>query len=106
MRGIVLSYDRKQKKGLISGDDGNRYTFSTEDWNLSLNPEKGLKVDFEREGKKAKDFVLIEEKKQESFVTQVIFVFVLLGFVFVNINGEKETPRSCSREEDTVYFEE
>ena len=33
-------------------------------------------------------------------------IFVLLGFVFVNINVEKETPRSSSREEDTVDFEE
>lgn len=80
MRGIILSYDLKSNTGLISGDDGNRYAFHSLDWNLSTKPTQGLKVYFEQDGKKAKNFILITEKKQESFVTKVLFVSVLLFF--------------------------
>jgi|688.fasta_scaffold541738_2 hypothetical protein len=80
MRGIILSYDLKSNTGLISGDDGNRYEFHALDWNLSTKPTQGLKVYFEQDGKKAKNFILITEKKQESFVTKVLFVSVLLFF--------------------------
>ena len=80
MRGFILSYDRKSNVGLISGDDGNRYEFHALDWNLSTKPTQGLKVYFKQDGQKAKDFILITEKKQESFITKVLFVFVLMFF--------------------------
>jgi hypothetical protein len=32
--GVVLDYDRRNSRGLISGSDGYRYPFNIEDWNF------------------------------------------------------------------------
>ena len=47
MKGLVLHYSTDTGSGVISGDDGQRYSFRESDWNDSRNPENGLRVDFE-----------------------------------------------------------
>lgn len=47
MRGLLLSYSTETRSGIISGDDGQRYSFRESDWNDSRGPENGLRVDFE-----------------------------------------------------------
>ena len=47
MKGLVLNYSTDSGSGVISGDDGQRYSFRESDWDDSRNPENGLRVDFE-----------------------------------------------------------
>lgn len=46
-KGTVLDYSVKNNQGIISGDDGRRYIFDGDSWNLNKHPEKGIKIDFE-----------------------------------------------------------
>lgn len=51
MRGTILDYSVQSGQGIISGDDGNRYTFLGHDWSEQhAMPEKGLIVDFSVQG--------------------------------------------------------
>lgn len=50
MTGQVLDYSFETNSGIISGDDGNRYTFTGPDWNETANPSRGMRVDFEAQG--------------------------------------------------------
>ena len=47
MKGSLLNYSTDTRSGVISGEDGHRYSFRESDWNDSRNPENGLRVDFE-----------------------------------------------------------
>lgn len=50
MRGEILSFDTRTATGLISGEDGHRYTFSGVDFNGDMNAARaGRKVDFQIE---------------------------------------------------------
>jgi TM2 domain-containing membrane protein YozV len=49
MRGSVLQFAIQTNQGFISGDDGKRYRFSGSDWNLNIQPEQGIRVDFDIE---------------------------------------------------------
>jgi TM2 domain-containing membrane protein YozV len=53
MRGQVLGVDNRTGRGVVAGDDGERYTFGPEDWAQKGEPRIGAKVDFETEGKAA-----------------------------------------------------
>ncbi len=55
MKGNVLNYDITLKSGLISGADGNRYTFSVDDWKSQMEIRSGRNVDFDIVDKTATD---------------------------------------------------
>jgi TM2 domain-containing membrane protein YozV len=46
MKGKVLNFNASTNTGVISGDDGARYAFSTSDWKQQTDPRTGAKVDF------------------------------------------------------------
>lgn len=46
MKGRILSYSVQTNSGEISGDDGNRYSFTGQDWQESFLPVRGTYVDF------------------------------------------------------------
>ncbi|MEE3624750.1 TM2 domain-containing protein [Nitrospirillum sp. BR 11752] len=46
MLGTILSYSAQTGDGIISGADGQRYTFSRSDWRSETEPANGRKVDF------------------------------------------------------------
>ncbi|EJM74309.1 TM2 domain-containing protein [Pseudomonas sp. GM55] len=46
MKGKVLEFDSTSRSGVISGDDGNRYTFSVAQWKSTILPKAGSRVDF------------------------------------------------------------
>ncbi len=58
MKGKILDYNIQKSSGVISGNDENRYSFSTEEWKNNKSPEVGQVVDFEIDGKEAKDIYL------------------------------------------------
>lgn len=60
MKGEVLHYDDEQGTGQISGADGIRYSFTRGDLKQLKPIAKGSKVDFDFDGKQAKDIYLDE----------------------------------------------
>jgi len=46
MKGTVLEFNSDTREGLISGEDGQRYTLSADDWRGQSLPKQGNKVDF------------------------------------------------------------
>lgn len=61
MTGQVLDYSIQTNEGIISGDDGVRYTFSGAEWPVGATPARGVPVDFEvRDGGRAAGIYLIE----------------------------------------------
>lgn len=53
MHGQVLGIDPTTNEGQISGEDGQRYPFTTADWKLPTPPHAGANVDFQPAGGKA-----------------------------------------------------
>jgi TM2 domain-containing membrane protein YozV len=47
MRGQVLGVDKRTGDGIVSGDDGRRYSFTPADWAHRGEPAIGMQVDFE-----------------------------------------------------------
>ena len=53
MRGQVLGVDTRTGDGIVSGDDGRRYSFRPDDWAHRGEPAIGMHVDFETEESRA-----------------------------------------------------
>ena len=47
MTGKILGFDISTNIGTISGDNGERYKFTKEDWKENVAPHKEAKVDFD-----------------------------------------------------------
>lgn len=60
MRGNVIGYDADTNTGAISGHDGRRYDFVTQEWRATGTPRHGDVVDFTVEGERATQIYLIE----------------------------------------------
>lgn len=60
MRGNVIGFDPDTNTGAISGHDGVRYDFVTQDWRGRDQPRRGDIVDFQAQGGRALDVYLIE----------------------------------------------
>lgn len=50
MKGVVIDFSIQKNGGLISGDDGNRYTFTGAEWRDNTAPMRGMRVDFDTDG--------------------------------------------------------
>lgn len=53
MKGKILDYNIQESKGIISGDDNQRYEFINSEWKSDRSPAKNQIVDFEIDGKNA-----------------------------------------------------
>src|SRR5574344_1902073 len=58
MKGKVLDYNIQESKGIISGDDGKRYSFSNSEWKVNISPKSNQIVDFEIDGQNAKEIYI------------------------------------------------
>ncbi|WP_404319042.1 hypothetical protein [Malaciobacter canalis] len=58
MKGKILDYNIQESKGIISGDDNQRYEFVNSEWKGDKPPAKNQIVDFEIDGKMAKAIYL------------------------------------------------
>ena len=86
MIGRILEYDKKIQEGIISGEDGNRYIFNSNDWKNELPPYKNQKVDFLTEEEYAKEVYLVEEEDSDNknnFLPIISVVLSLLGIWFI-----------------------
>lgn len=59
MRGEILSYDTTAGTGLISGDDGVRYSFVSSGLQSPAVPAAGVRVDFVPEGAEATQILIL-----------------------------------------------
>lgn len=60
MKGKILDYNFQESKGVISGDDGNRYSFENSQWKADSSPKVNQTVDFVADGDIAKDIYLVK----------------------------------------------
>lgn len=58
MKGRILAFDWRVSEGVISGDDGNRYQFTQQEWRSQDQPRPDVGVDFIPDGANAKDIYL------------------------------------------------
>ncbi|QYF86028.1 DUF805 domain-containing protein [Brevundimonas sp. PAMC22021] len=66
MRGEILSYDAAAGGGLISGDDGQRYGFTSSALQTPAVPAPGVRVDFVADGADARDIVILASAQTAS----------------------------------------
>lgn len=50
MKGQILDFSVQTNSGVISGEDGMRYTFTGYDWRSEITPFQGMRVDFDTHG--------------------------------------------------------
>lgn len=55
MKGRILGYNANEYRGLIAGQDGQRYDFVRIDWHGRGEPAAGMEVDFQTDSGKARD---------------------------------------------------
>ncbi len=55
MKGQILNYSVQTNTGVITTDDGHRYTFTGDQWRDNSVPARGMLVDFVAEGTFATD---------------------------------------------------
>lgn len=73
MRGNVIGFDPDTNTGAISGHDGVRYDFVTQDWRGRRQPRHGDIVDFQAQGGRALDIYVIEPQYTPPTVAQFYF---------------------------------
>lgn len=73
MRGNVIGFDLDTNTGAISGHDGNRYDFVTQDWHGRIPPRHGDVADFQAQGGRALDIYLIEPQYVRPTIGQFYF---------------------------------
>jgi TM2 domain-containing membrane protein YozV len=83
MQGTILTYQKQLNTGLISGNDGVRYNFTTLDiQSKTTKIKEGIIVDFEIDGKNAKQIIVIEQTqhKGKSKSTAALLALFFGGF--------------------------
>jgi len=63
MKGKILAVE--ENRGIILADNGERYEFDINEWKEKVPPLKGMEVDFEIDGNRAKNIYLLEIPKPD-----------------------------------------
>ncbi|MCB0073939.1 MAG: TM2 domain-containing protein [Caldilineaceae bacterium] len=83
MKGQILDYSVQRNEGVISADDGTRYTFAGAEWQATVPPITGMSVDFAPSGSSATQIYRIGGSvntiRTKSRVTAGIFAILLGG---------------------------
>ncbi len=98
MKGKILDYNIQESKGVISGDDGQRYSFENKDWKASELPKVNQIVDFEIDEEYAKKIYILQSESalqhkegiSISFENKIgigICVFLILTYFIVPIRN-------------------
>ena len=82
MRGEILSYDSISGAGLSSGDDGARYSFTSEALKSPAVPAAGVRVDFVPEGEIATQILILAGAPTSTGVAGVAPIPAGTGFDF------------------------
>jgi len=70
VKGIVLKFNESDAKGLIRGEDGERYAFGIDEVKDAGNVVSGASVDFVCDGEVAKDIFILEMNTTSSAAKQ------------------------------------
>ena len=83
MTGQILDYSVQKNEGVISADDGSRYTFSGSEWRIDASPARGMRVDFEVQANSATEVyrALGATKPQTKSKAAVTLWGIFLGWV-------------------------
>ena len=87
MKGKILDYNIQESKGVISGDDGQRYNFENKDWKGSELPKVNQVVNFEIDEYGAKDIYLLENQDKDIDSLKVNHNEVKKGAIFAAIGS-------------------
>lgn len=79
MKGKILDYTMQTNLGIITGDDGNRYTFTMAEWKETIPPSKGFSVDFEPRDKEAFGIYVTHEKSTKNKIIAGLLALFLGG---------------------------
>ena len=82
MQGRILRFSVRDG-GIISGDDGQRYSFEGSAWNETGTPAAGQRVDFDAQNGQALDIVLVPSTTATSSKSKIVaflLAFLLGGF--------------------------
>ena len=82
MKGKILDYNIQESKGVISGDDGQRYSFENKDWKASELPKVNQIVDFEVDENQAKSVYAIKMQEKNSNTTLLLLVIGISLTIF------------------------
>ncbi len=82
MKGKILDYNIQESNGIISGDDGQRYSFENKDWKASELPKVNQIVDFEVQGNQAKSVYAIKMQEKNSNTTLLLLVIGISLTIF------------------------
>lgn len=95
MRGKILDYSIQNGEGIISADDGQRYTFKVSQWKTDdTHPAKNMQVDFSVNETQAADIYVVENvqtkysnaasaQNQETSVAAIAsMIFGIIGLFF------------------------
>ena len=67
MKGQILDFNIQSSSGLISAEDGKRYSFAASEWKDAKLPNKGMRVDFDiSDGKATAVYLAIGATGQSS----------------------------------------
>jgi hypothetical protein len=100
VKGKILGYDQDSNEGAIIGTDGNRYSFSKEEWKGQGPPTPETTVDFIADGEAATKIYPVRDKDEEQskmvlgIVSLVITFF--LGFIGTLISRMAISKQSFS----------
>jgi len=73
MKGNVIGFDADANTGAISGHDGKRYDFATQDWHAPGTPRRGDVVDFTGDGARATQIYILEPQYVQPSFGQFYF---------------------------------
>jgi len=62
MQGKILDFNIKDGKGVIAGNDNNRYYFVVSEWESEKSPQANQNVDFDIEDNNARKIYILENK--------------------------------------------
>ena len=77
-----MDYNIQESKGVISGDDGQRYSFENKDWKASELPKVNQIVDFEVDENQAKSVYAIKMQEKNSNTTLLLLVIGISLTIF------------------------
>lgn len=83
MKGKVVHFDENQNTGKISGDNGNQYDFTKENFKSNTPITAGMVVDFDVDGNQAKDVYTAQSSSPQTggkdWLTTLLLVIFLGG---------------------------
>lgn len=80
MKGQVLDFSIQSSTGMITGEDGSRYSFTGSDWKDNRPPQSKMTVEFTPEAQQAKDVTVVAGAASKDKVVAGVLAILLGGF--------------------------